>query len=379
MMLKAKRRRLRAEPGIRGYRGIIVVITLIGLVAVLAFTGIFRRGLCILDSASCPRNMSSVPTAKNLDPGELPAPTDERAVSNGAGVGTVPPGLRTLARGKTSVVAGDPPPSQNDLWGDPRHAGSDNKSPWESPVFLHMDKAPCGTESTAPCDTFPELRTDSTAEQTQGAQRLSLLGLDPYLGEEGATNVVDLTLPSEKSIQFRKDANGDNILLYRNSQRLRDGLTTETWTWQKTESGSTDQLKIERTREGVLHSFTAFRVTQSSGRLKVTTVSMPVLESTKDALDELTSSLMSAKLELPDSVFNPVTPASMSDEMVVRLAKKVGQVIRETRNPGAGFGGLTLESLRNDPGLVGSTTPVSKETLSSPDKTGKRAFTSESG
>jgi len=172
---------------------------------------------------------------------------------------------------------------------------------------------------------------------------------------------------------------GDKILLYRNSQRLRDGLTTETWTWQKKESNSTDQLKIERTREGILHSFTAVRVTQSSGQLKVTTVSMPVLESTKDALDELSSSLMSGKLDLPDSVFNPVAPASMSDEMVVRLAKKVGQVTRETRNPGTGFSGLTLESLRNDPGLVSSTTPVSKETLSAPDKTGKRAFTSASG
>ncbi|WP_309323256.1 hypothetical protein [Actinomyces stomatis] len=108
-------------------------------------------------------------------------------------------------------------------------------------------------------------------------------------------------------------------------------------------------------------------------------MSMPVLDSTKDALDELSSSLMSGKLDLPDGVFNPVAPASMSDEMVVRLAKKVGQVTRETRNPGTGFSGLTLESLRNDPGLVSSSTPVSKETLSAPDKTGKRAFTSASG
>ena len=228
----SRRNRLRAESGTRGYRGIITVIVLIGVVCVIGATGIARRGICLLDTSFCSSVSSAKSISSDIDPGELPAPTDERAINSGAGV--VPPGHHRQVQGKKAILPPGPPSDLESLWAAGQHeqeqTSVEKSSPWGASIFQSLDALSCGTTTT--CDALDAARglpSDSTAGQTQGASRLSLLGLDPFAGNEEALNVVDLSLPKSNTIL---SVPGNDPLLYRNSERLRDGTTTETWTWK---------------------------------------------------------------------------------------------------------------------------------------------------
>lgn len=372
-----RRNRLRAESGIRGYRGIIVVIVLIGMVGVIGLTGIARHGICLLDISFCSSASSVKSISSAIDPGELPAPTDERAINSGAGL--VPPGHHRRVQGKRAVLPPGPPSDLGSLWAagqdEQEQSGTQKSSPWSASIFLSLDALSCGTTTTCDAlDAAQGLPSDSTAGQTQGASRLSLLGLDPFVGNEQALNIVDLSLPKGNTILA---APGNDPLLYRHSQRLRDGMTIETWTWKDT--ADLNQVCVERTREGILRGLSMVGVrTSSAGQTRRTTVQIPVTDANRDALDVWITGFAVDGPVLPSGVFEPTKPVGADGDVILRLTYSKGQVTRETLTIPSGSGGLTSQTLRDDPGLR-SMPPVASETLGAPDKSGRRTFSSGNG
>lgn len=374
----SRRNRLRAESGTRGYRGIITVIVLIGVVCVIGATGIARRGICLLDTSFCSSVSSAKSISSDIDPGELPAPTDERAINSGAGV--VPPGHHRQVQGKKAILPPGPPSDLESLWAAGQHeqeqTSVEKSSPWGASIFQSLDALSCGTTTT--CDALDAARglpSDSTAGQTQGASRLSLLGLDPFAGNEEALNVVDLSLPKSNTIL---SVPGNDPLLYRNSERLRDGTTTETWTWK--DVADLNQVRVERTRKGLLRALTIVGVrTSSAGQIRRTTVQVPVTDASRDALDVWISGLAVDGPALPSGVFDPTKPVGADGDVILRLTYSTGQVTRETLTAPSAPGGLTPQTLRDDPGLRSMPSAAASETLSAPDKSGRRTFLSGNG
>ena len=115
-MRGARRRRVghRAESRIRGYRGIIVVGLVIVLVVAASLAGLFRPALCLIDSAGCVALPE--PGATPTSAVELPAASDELAVSVTAGRGAVPPGRHDSAAGTEAVTSLGRVPSLRALW-----------------------------------------------------------------------------------------------------------------------------------------------------------------------------------------------------------------------------------------------------------------------
>jgi hypothetical protein len=201
-----------------------------------------------------------------------------------------------------------------------------------------------------------------------------LLGLDPFVGNEQALNIVDLSLPKGNTILA---APGNDPLLYRHSQRLRDGMTIETWTWKDT--ADLNQVRVERTREGILRGLSMVGVrTSSAGQTRRTTVQIPVTDANRDALDVWITGFAVDGPVLPSGVFEPTKPVGADGDVILRLTYSKGQVTRETLTIPSGSGGLTSQTLRDDPGLR-SMPPVASETLGAPDKSGRRTFSSGNG
>ncbi|WP_103062009.1 hypothetical protein [Actinomyces qiguomingii] len=351
----------------------IAVIALIALVAVLAVTGVFRRGLCALDPASCATSSMGGPAPTYFDTGALPAASDERAIAAGAGLEAVAPGRKKTAAGKRPVIApGDAPPL-TELWSPA--VGREQTGLVDEAVLIPLEELACGTPGTQPCDTWDGLQTDSTAEHTGGADRLSLLGLDPFVGIESETNTVDLTLTN--SLSGQEHSKGTPVL-YRHSRRLRDGATTASWTWQDS-SGTVASVRIERSQGGLLHSVTIIGASNGNDDQVIwTTVRVPVTDSSRDALDQWTSAFAVDGPALPGSLWESTAAVSADDDVLLRLVHTTGQVMRETLAVGGGFTGLTPQLLRDNPAHENAgLTPAGTETLSDLDALGRREFKPE--
>lgn len=367
-------KRIRAERGLGGYRGIIAVVVLIALVAVLAISGTLQRGLCVIDSGTCATAPSGGATPSYFDTGALPAASDERAVFAGAGLDSVPPGYRKSVAGRTAAVTTGSSPPLTQLWSlgtDAEQGGLGDDS-----MLIALDDLPCGTSTTGPCDAWEGLQTDSTAERTQGAERLSLLGLDPFVGIESETRTLDLTLPN--SLLAQDGSSDAPAVLYRHSQRLRDGATSESWAWQQS-TDTVARVSVERSRGGLLHSVSVIGASSDSdNQVKWTTISIPVTDSSREALDEWASTFTVDGPSLPDELWESTASVDADDAILLRLVHSTGEVTRETLSAGEDFPGVTPQLLRDDPEHTDADlTVTTTETLGDLDALERREFASK--
>ncbi|MDO4901223.1 hypothetical protein [Actinomyces sp.] len=372
-LLPRRPRRHRAEQGLRGYRGMIAVIVMIALVAVLALTGTFRRGLCALDPDSCTATPSGGTNSTYFGTGALPAASDERAVATGVGLDAVPPGRHKTAAGKAPALTAGLAASLEQLWTP--LTGVEQAGMADTTVLIPLEEMACGTSGTGPCDTWEGLQSDSTAEHTQGADRLSLLGLDPFVGIESETSTLDLTLANSP---LRQGGSGSSAILYRHSQRLRDGATTETWAWQASPETAA-VVSVERLRGGLLHSVKIIGATTGADNQVIwTTICIPVTDSSREALDQWVSAFTVDGPALPDDLWEPTAAVGPDDDVLLRLVHATGQVTREALSNGDGSPGVTPQVLRDDPEHASAGLAVtSTETLAEPDALGRREFKAE--
>ena len=381
-----KRGRRRAEGGLYGYRSIITVIVLIGLVGVLAFTGVVRKGLCFIDAAACSDASRIRSSTSGLEPVSLPAPSEERIVRTVAGNNVVPPGRPSLVYGKKSAISPGAPPQLQRLWDgneiDSNDAASVPSTTWKSSMFLPLSSLPCGVEIS--CDDASlagKVSSDSKANQTKGISKFSLLGLDPLVGKEGISTVVDLNLPLEgKSGQPHElhDCNERSGLLYRNTRYLRDETSTETWTWQgRNDHDGGQQVVVVRGRGGQLVSVAFYKIhSESSGEFKRSSVRLSVSDNNRDAVEVWLDKFGIDGPDLPQQVFEPLSPISADGNMLVRIIHESGEVARETVKSVSDIKAITPEMMRDDPGLMRAGVSVTKETLGRSDSTGERTFSS---
>ncbi|WP_103061650.1 hypothetical protein [Actinomyces qiguomingii] len=352
----------------------IAVIALIALVAVLAVTGVFRRGLCALDPASCATSSMGGPAPTYFDTGALPAASDERAVAAGASLDAVAPGYHKTAAGKMPVISAGSVPALTELWGP--SAGDEQAGLVDETVLLALDEPACGSPETGPCDTWEGLQSDSTAEHTQGGDRLSLLGLDPFVGIESETNTIDLTLTN--SLSQPEDSERGTPVLFRHSRRLRDGATTASWTWQES-AGTIASVRVERSRGGLLHSVTIIGVsTGNDNQVIWTTIGIPVTDSSRDALDRWSYAFTVNGPTLPEDLWESTAAVKTEHDVLLRLVHTTGQVTREMLAPGDGFSGITPQLLRDDPEHLSAELVVTgTEVLGDLDALGRRFFEPE--
>ena len=364
---------IRAERGLGGYRGMIAVVALIGLVAILATTGTLQRGLCVIDSDTCKTVPSGDATPSFFDTGALPAASDERAVFLGAGLDSVPPGNHKSVAGRTAAVTAGSSQSLTQLWSTSADTAQSGFS--DDSMLIALDDLPCGTSTTGPCDAWQGLQSDSTADRTQGAERLSLLGLDPFVGIESETRTLDLTLSNNVLGQY--GPSGSSIL-YRHSQRLRDGATSESWAWQQS-TGAVARVSVERSRGGLLHSVTIIGASsESDDQITWTTISVPVTDSSREALDQWVSTFTVDGPTLPDELWESTASVDADDEILLRLVHTTGQVTRETLSAGGEFSGVTPQLLRDDPEHTDADlTVTATERLGDLDALGRREFVSK--
>ena len=138
--------------------------------------------------------------------------------------------------------------------------------------------------------------------------------------------------------------------------------------------------RVERTRKGLLRALTIVGVrTSSAGQIRRTTVQVPVTDASRDALDVWISGLAVDGPALPSGVFDPTKPVGADGDVILRLTYSTGQVTRETLTAPSAPGGLTPQTLRDDPGLRSMPSAAASETLSAPDKSGRRTFLSGNG
>ncbi|CED90377.1 Hypothetical protein AAM4_0482 [Actinomyces succiniciruminis] len=364
---------IRAERGLGGYRGMIAVVALIGLVAILATTGTLQRGLCVIDSDTCKTVPSGDATPSFFDTGALPAASDERAVFLGAGLDSVPPGSHNSVAGRTAAVPAGSSQSLTQLWSTSADTAQSGFS--DDSMLIALDDLPCGTSTSGPCDVWEGLQSDSTADRTQGAERLSLLGLDPFVGIESETRTLDLTLSNSFLAQ---DESSDAPIFYRHSQRLRDGATSESWAWQQS-TDTVARVSVERSRGGLLHSVTIIGASsESDDQVKWTTISIPVTDSSREALDQWVSTFTVDGPSLPDELWESTASVDADDEILLRLVHTTGQVTRETLSAGGEFSGVTPQLLRDDPEHTDADlTVTATERLGDLDALGRREFVSK--
>ena len=363
------RRGLRAEPGLHGYRGMIAVAVAIVLVALGGLAGAFRPLVCLVDPAGC----ASAPSASATAPagrGELPAATDEKAVRVTAGEDDVPPGRYRVAAGRGPVVGAGSSTPLGRLWSDDAPA-PDGRFQGEAPLMALTD-LPCGTATTAPCDAWPGLASDAAADQTEGAARLSLLGLDRVIGTSADMTTVDMTLP------VRRDGalEGASAVLYRSSLRRSDAATTASWTWADA-AGAVYQVRAERAGDGSLHALTVTAVRAGGGTSAVwTTLSIPVTDSSRDALEDWLAGVNAQEVALTPQTFEPAGDGA-ADDAFSRLVHSTGEATRETLALPAGTA-VDARMVRDDPTHAAATVTAT-EVLGEPAEDGTRSFTPREG
>lgn len=359
----------------------IAVLVLVVLVLLAAVTGMLPRLMCALDEGTCP--VSPQPAASHapspsetMDPGsvlpspsggatgsaELPVASDELAVSTVPGEGTVPAGRGGTVGAQPAPAPAGAAPVIGDLWGVA--TGSDNTI--DPARLVEVSALACGAPGTGPCDTWEGLQADTGAALAAGPTRLTQAGLDPFVGQEEATTVVDATLS-----QATTTGSGQTAVLYRSIQRTRDGALTESWTWQ--DGDSLRQVLTRRSRDGVLSSVTVVGIdTTDTGTFLVRT-EIPVTSSSADVMEEWLAALPADRSAASSMVGDISGAPDLSAPAAVRAAFRSGVVQRlsiEATEP------LTAQMLREYPdGSLPGVTVLTTWELGSPNERGNRTWT----
>lgn len=365
-----------ARRDLSGYRGILAVVLVLGLVVVSGATGVARRALCLVDASLCQTAASTdEPGASPSVPeDQLPAASDELVVGTGAGVGSVAAGLGVGAADSSGTGPGALRDAGS-LW-QPREP--DPVGVTDESVLLPLGALPCGGPGTGPCDEWDGLVEDSASTQMAGASRLSTAGLDPLLGREDAAEVVTVSVDPSVDALWAAPTEADLGLRYRLSTAVRDGATLERWTWKESRGETETLLRVEasRTGGGELHSVVIARV-RTGERPEWVTASIPATDATRAALDSWLSGLSAGGGSVPDEVLEPTDPPSVTTPEIVRVAYAAASVSRLTLTPsGSGRDGR-VDAERLDDGLEAEGTGlevVSEERLAAPDRLGFRGF-----
>lgn len=374
-------RRLREESRAFGYRGIIASVVLLLLVLGISLSGAGRAVVCLLDQSLC----ASVPEPQATDPGlvtgALPAASDEQAVATGAGVGSVPVG-REGRRRQVPLQLTQPVPASSH-WSPPQPAPS---SPPENLRLVALGSLPCGGSADAPCDKWAEIKTDAAAAQAGPASRLTGAGLDISDGAQGASDNLELSaeigsLGLGVSVQGVEGDTTDSLVLHDLSRDRRDGSTSSSWIMSSqtgTGERALTRVRVNRTRDGVLHDIVLTRVVSSSAdpnRLTWTTMTLPATDASRPALDAWTLALPSQGLRIPADLLEPLKPETVDMETVVRVAHQTASVRQEVLQASEPLPPLSVHLLRRnaDHSSLGLTI-LSTHELSPEDQRGKRSF-----
>lgn len=364
-----------------GYRGMIAVLALVALVLLTSLTGVLPRLVCAVDRGTCSSSSQSsevgtpsdattapsgivLPTPSGAATGsaELPVATDELAVSTVPGEGTVPAGRGRTVGAQYAPAPAGAAPVVGGLWGDE----ADSENTIDPERLVEVSALSCGAPGTGPCDAWEGLQTDTGAALAAGPTRLTQAGLDPFVGQEEATTVVDATLGSATSIGGEQTE-----VLYRSIQRTRDGALTESWTWQ--EGTSLRQVLTRRSREGVLSSVTIVGIdTTDTGTFLVRT-EIPVTDSSADVMEDWLAALPADRSAAGTMVGDISGAPDLSAPAAVRAAFRTGVVQRSSIEVTET---LTAQTLRDYPdGSLPGVTVLASWDLGLPNERGNRTWT----
>ncbi|MCL3777068.1 MULTISPECIES: hypothetical protein [unclassified Actinomyces] len=340
-----RRPQLRAEPGLRGYRAMIAVLVITGLVILGAVTGAFHRLLCLADSSACGAPAPApVPTGAVA----LPAASDERVVVAAAAAGVVAGGHRDTVAGRSPVTLAQAVPAWSQMWGEGRPQAAPASRFEGAGVLVALEDLACGAPGTGSCDTWDALASDPFAERATGLLRAPLLGLDPADPSTAQPVVVDLDLG------VRPDAGLDAVddVLHRSVLTPATGVTTLTWTWQRPD-GALIQVRAERLPDGSLTALAVCSLAETPTGLERTELVVPVTPTSWAAVESWLVELAGQRVDPDPVALTGTDPADMSVSAFERLAAQTGQGLRESVILPEGES-ATAERLRADPLLEGA-------------------------
>ncbi len=359
----------------------IAVLVLVVLVLLAAVTGMLPRLMCTLDEGTC--SGPSQPVASRTSPeattapsgsvlatsssaatgsAELPVASDELAVSTVPGEGTVPAGRGRAVNADSASAPGGTAPVISNLWGDE----TEHRDTIDPARFVDVGALACGAPGTGPCDVWEGLQADTGAALAIGPTRLTQAGLDPFVGQEEATTVVDATLE-----QATTTGSEQTEVLYRSIQRTRDGALTESWSWQDGES--LRQVLTRRSRDGVLSSVTVVGIDTTDGDTILVRTEVPVTDSSADVLEDWLAALPADRSAATSMVSDLSGTPDLTAPAAVRVAFRTGVVHRSRIEVTES---LTAQMLREHPdeALPGATVLFAWE-LRLPNERGLRTWT----